>query len=132
MHSQVIDLKSSENKVSGAIIDIGMKIHRELGPGLLESAYEEALYYFLLKDGFMVERQKAFDIKIEGHSIPNAFKADLVVENCVICELKSIEKLAPIHTAQIMTYLKLSNIKIGLLMNFGQTLFKDGLKRIAL
>ncbi len=128
--NKVIDINAPENIISGRIIDIGFHIHKNLSAGLLESAYEEALVYFLQKEGLSVERQKSFDIKIENHNIPSAFRADLIVENTIICEIKSVEKLIPIHTAQIMTYLRLSELKIGLLMNFGDVLFKNGLKRI--
>lgn len=128
--NKVIDITTPENIISGKIVDIGFHIHKNLGPGLLEKAYEEALVYFLEKEGMKVEKQKTFSIKIENHIIPSAFRADLAIENKVICEIKSIDKLAPIHTAQLMTYLRLSDIKIGLLMNFGDTLFKNGLKRI--
>ena len=120
------------NQITGDIIDTSIYIHKSLGPGLLEGAYEEALYYLLVKKGYEVERQKVFSIKIENHVIPSGFRADLVINDTVICELKSIEKLAPIHTAQMMTYLKLSGLKLGLLINFGEKLLKDGLKRIVM
>lgn len=128
----VVDITKPENKLSGHIIDRAFYIHRELGPGLLESAYEEALVYLLTKDGISIERQKQIPIKIENHSIECGFRADLVIENQIICELKSVEKLIPIHEAQLMTYLRLSGLKIGLLMNFGNKLFKDGLKRMVI
>lgn len=128
--ASIIDLTKQENRVSVKIIDTGLYIHRHLGPGLLETAYEEALVYFLNKGGFKTERQKKYPIIIHNHKIANGFRADLVVEDCVICEIKSVEKLIPLYDAQLMTYLRLSNIKTGLLMNFGARLFKDGLKRI--
>ena len=105
--NRVIDINAPENIISGKIVDIGFHIHKSLGPGLLESAYEDALVYFLQKEGLSVERQKSFDIKIDDHIIPSAFRSDIIVENQVICEIKSVEKLIPIHTAQIMTYLRL-------------------------
>jgi GxxExxY protein len=106
----VIDLAQSE-RISGHIIDKAFYIHKKLGPGLLESAYEEALIYFLIKDGLFIERQKIIPVKIDNLEIACSFRTDLIVENSVICEIKSIEKLAPIHEAQLMTYLKLSGIK---------------------
>ena len=126
----VLDLSAPENRISGLIIDKALHIHKKLGPGLLESAYEEALIYFLEKEGLFIERQKIIPIKIDDFVIATGFRADIVVENAVICEIKSIAKLVPVHEAQLMTYLKLSGIKIGLLMNFGEYLFKNGLKRI--
>ncbi len=126
----VIDLSRPENKLSGLIIDKAFYIHKNLGPGLLESAYEEALIYLLEKDGLKIERQKIIPVKLDGCIISAGFRADLIVENSVICEIKSIEKLVPVHEAQLMTYLRLSEIKIGLLINFGMRFLKDGLKRI--
>ncbi|MCB1563803.1 MAG: GxxExxY protein [Alphaproteobacteria bacterium] len=128
--SQVIDLAKPENKISGLIVDRAIYVHKHLGPGLLESAYEEALVYFLQKAGLHVERQKAVPIQIEDLSIESGFRPDLIVNDSVICELKSIEKLKPIHDAQLMTYLRLSGIGVGLLINFNVPLLKEGLRRI--
>jgi len=125
-----IDPDRSENIISGQIVDTALYIHRELGPGLLESAYENALIYCLRNKGFKIDHQKPIPVKIDGHDIGTGFRADLIVNDTVICEIKSLEKTLPVHTAQLMTYLRLSGIKIGLLMNFGCPLFKDGLKRI--
>src|SRR5688572_25848104 len=123
-------MNAPENIISGKIIDTAIYIHKKLGPGLLESAYEESLAYFLEKDGFKVEKQKIIPVTIDEFVIPLGFRADLIVNDSVICEIKSLEKLIPIHTAQLMTYLRLSGIKTGLLMNFGEELFKNGLKRL--
>lgn len=130
--ANVIDTSKPENIISGKIIDRAIYIHRKLGPGLLENAYEEALCHFLLQDGLKIERQKPIPIQIDNHAIQTGFRADLIVENSVICELKSIERLIPIHEAQLMTYLRLSNIKIGLLINFNSRLLKDGIKRMVI
>jgi len=130
--SSLIDLKRPENIITGKIIDKAIYIHKKLGPGLLEHVYEESLRYFLQKDGLKVETQKAIDVYIDEHKIPVGFRADMIVEDQVICEIKSVEKIVPIHNAQLMTYLRLSGIKVGLLMNFNTQLLKDGLKRIIL
>ena len=131
MHG-VIDISRPENRVSGLIVDQALNLHKKWGPGLLESAYEEALIYLLTKEGLSVERQKSIPIKIDDLIIASGFRADIVVENSVICEIKSVEKLAPIHEAQLLTYLRMSEIKTGLLINFGERLFKDGLKRMVI
>lgn len=128
----VVNLNKPENRISATIIDKGLYVHKKLGAGLLESVYEEALVFLLQKDGLHVERQKPIPAHIDGHDLGTGFKADLIVENCVLCELKSTEKFHPLHQTQLMTYLRLSNIKIGLLMNFGQMLLKDGLKRMVI
>jgi GxxExxY protein len=128
----VIDLSNPQNRVSGLIINNAIHIHKKLGPGLLESAYEEALIYFLVKEGLSIERQKTIPLKIDDLIISAGFRADIIVEGTVICEVKSVEKLIPLHEAQLMTYLKLSGKKIGLLINFGERILKDGLKRIVL
>ncbi len=129
---QVIDISKPENKISGTVIDTALSIHKKLGPGLLESAYEEALIYFLKKEDLKVEYQKQIPIRIDDLFIKTGFRADIIVNECVICEIKSIEKLMPIHTAQLMTYLRLSGIRMGLLINFNVPLLKDGLKRIVI
>lgn len=126
----VIDLAKPENKISAIIVDKAMYVHRKFGPGLLESAYEEALAYLLEKEGLKVEKQKTIPVKIDDLLIANGFRADLIVENSVVCEIKSVEKIIPVHDAQLLTYLRLSGIKIGLLINFGERMLKDGLKRV--
>jgi GxxExxY protein len=131
MHG-VIDISRPENRISGLIVDQAFNLHKKWGPGLLESAYEEALIYLLTKEGLFVERQKSIPIKIDDLIIASGFRADIVVENSVICEIKSVEKLVPIHEAQLLTYLRMAGIKTGLLINFGERLFKDGLKRMVI
>lgn len=131
--NSVIDLNLPENKVSAKIIDCGLYIHKKLGPGLLESAYEESLFYLLTqKEKLKVERQKVLPIQLDDLRIDAGYRLDLLVDDKIIAEIKSVERVLPIHEAQIMTYLKLSGLKIGLLMNFNTPLFKDGIRRIVL
>ena len=112
-------------------VDCGFHIHRDLGPGMLESAYEALLAEALRQSGCEVERQIAVPLKYMGVVVDNAFKIDLLVERRLVIELKSVERLAPVHGKQVLTYLRLMRLPLGLLMNFGQATFKDGLKRIA-
>jgi len=119
------------NEVTGAIIDIAFQIHNTLGPGLFESVYEEIMYLEFIAVGFKVERQKNIEVYWKGRLVPGiAFKADFVINDSVIIELKSIETLAPVHFKQVITYLKLTKIKVGLLINFNEKLIKDGIHRI--
>jgi GxxExxY protein len=118
------------NQISAQIIDAAMKVHSALGPGLLESAYEGCLLHELRKCGLKVLSQVVLPVVYDGVKIDAGYRIDLLIENCVMVELKSIEKLAPIHEAQLLTYLKLSGIKVGLLINFNVLHLKDGLKRM--
>ena len=120
----------SENELSSIIIGLGIKVHSHLGPGLLESAYEECLCYELKKEGFKVERQKRLPIKYYDVELDRGYVLDLVVEDKVIVELKSVASMTDIHLAQIMTYLKLGKYKLGLLINFNEVLLKHGIKRV--
>ena len=113
------------------VIDFGYQIHRSLGPGLLENAYEALLEAALVQAGYNVRRQVPIQMKFKGVVVDNAFKIDLLVEGGLIVELKSMERLAPVHSKQVLTYLRLMDLPLGILMNFGQAMFKDGLKRIA-
>lgn len=122
-------MKNSE-KVAKEIVDAAVKIHKKLGPGLLESAYESCMEYELKKRGFSVSRQLVQPIQYEEITIDAGYRIDLLVENSVIIELKSVDQLAPIHTAQIITYLKLSGKTLGFLINFNVPLLKQGLKRV--
>ena len=115
-----------------AAVDAGLKVHRTLGPGLLESAYETCLEYELQSRNIHVERQVALPIVYGELKLDASYRLDLVVDHEVIIEIKSVDELAPIHHAQLLTYLKLSGLRLGLLMNFNVALFKQGLKRIAL
>lgn len=117
------------NEITGTILKKAYEVHTILGPGLLESAYEECLCYELIQLGMKVERQKALSVIYKGIKIDAGYRLDLVVNNQVIVELKSVEMLHPIHAAQLLTYLKLSRITCGLLINFNVKSLKDGIKR---
>lgn len=121
----------TENEISERIIGCAIQVHRELGPGLLESAYEACLYYELIQSGLLVEKQKPIPVIYKEVQMDCGYRLDLLVENKVIIEVKSCEALHDIHVAQVLTYLKLSNCKLGLLINFNVTLLKEGIKRIA-
>jgi GxxExxY protein len=121
----------SENELAKAIVDCAFKIHRALGPGLLESAYEECLNYELKLRGLIVEKQKPLPLIYEEVKLETGYRVDLLVNNKVIIEVKSVENLNEVHLAQILTYLKLSHCKLGLLINFNVTLIKDGIRRVA-
>ena len=112
-------------------VDCGFRLHQELGPGLLESVYEILLAHELKEAGLSSVRQVHVPIIYRGVVIDNAFKADLLVEGRLLIELKSVERIARVHGKQVLTYLRLMNLPLGLLMNFGQVTFKDGLQRIA-
>jgi GxxExxY protein len=117
----------TENEISEKIIGCAIQVHRELGPGLLESAYEACLYYEILQSGLLVERQKPLPVVYKEVKMDCRYRLDLLIENKVIVEAKSCEALHDIHMAQVLTYLKLSNCKLGLLINFNVTLLKDGI-----
>ncbi len=120
----------NENEISKIIVDCCFKVHTELGPGLLESVYEEVLSYEIIKRGLNLERQKGVPVVYDQIKMELGFRADIIVENKVIIELKSIEAVAPVHSKQLLTYLKLTGLKLGLLVNFNEALIKDGIKRI--
>jgi len=121
---------SRENELSEIIVDAALKVHRELGPGLLESVYEGVLEFELRKRGHEVERQKPIAVEYEELKIEDSFRADLVVEDKVIIELKSVERMEKVHKKQLLTYIRLADIRLGLLINFGLPLLKDGLVRM--
>ncbi len=114
------------------VLDCSFKVHSALGPGLLESAYEECLYYELSQLGLKVEKQKPLPLVYREVKLDAGYRVDLLVESCVIVELKSVETISDVHLAQILTYLKLSNCKLGLLVNFNVKHLKDGIKRVIL
>lgn len=120
----------NENELSKIVFEAGLKIHRQLGPGLLESAYEECLYYELLKTGLKIERQRALPLVYESVKLDAGYRADLLIENKLIVEIKSVDALNDIHVSQVLTYLKLSGCKLGLLINFNTVLFKEGVNRL--
>lgn len=120
------------NELSGQIINAAMKVHSALGPGLLESAYEGCLIHELKKRGFEVQSQVVLPVRYDGVLIELGYRLDLLVEDSVIVELKAVEKLTLVHQAQILSYLKLSNKRLGLLINFNVEHLKDGIKRVIL
>ncbi|GAX40212.1 hypothetical protein NIES4075_11750 [Tolypothrix sp. NIES-4075] len=120
-----------ENDLSGVIIGCGMRVHTALGPGLLESAYEECLYYELRKKGLNVGKQVPLPLVYEEVQLDCVYRLDLIVENKVIIEVKSVESINPIHSVQLLTYLKLTDCKLGLLLNFNVLHLKEGIKRVA-
>ncbi|WP_246095404.1 GxxExxY protein [Saccharicrinis carchari] len=120
------------NDISYKIIGCVYKVHTELGPGLLESSYEVCLAHELLKEGLKVERQKSLPVVYDGIKLDAGYRIDLLVENLIILELKSVDEIAPIHKAQLMTYLKLSGLKLGLLLNFNVLDMKKGINRIVM
>ena len=119
-----------ENGIGGIVVDCAVKVHVRLGPGLLESVYEEVLSYELSKKGLVIQRQVPIPITYDNLQFKEAFRADLVIEDKVILELKSVDRLTKAHKKQLHTYLRLSGKKIGYLLNFGEALMKDGISRI--
>ncbi|MEC4686362.1 MAG: GxxExxY protein [Nitrospirota bacterium] len=120
----------NENEIAKIIVNNSFKIHKSLGPGLLESVYEEVLFYELLKNNLKCERQVAIPVIYESVRMDIGFRADLIVEDKVIIELKSVENIMPVHKKQLLTYLKLTGLKLGLLVNFNVELIKSGITRI--
>jgi len=120
----------NENELGTIIVDEAVRIHKALGPGLLEIVYEAVLARRLEKRGLIVERQKPVSIEFEGDHFDEGFRADLIVNGSVIIELKSVEKVSPVHKKQLLTYLRLTDLKVGYLLNFGDVLMKDGIRRI--
>jgi len=120
----------TENEISKIIVDCAYKIHTRLGPGLIENTYQECLMYELLKHNLKVEKEKSLPVIYDDVKLNVGYRIDLLVENKMIIEIKSVESLNDIHLAQILTYLKLSKCKLGLLINFNVTLIKHGIKRV--
>jgi GxxExxY protein len=120
----------TENEIGGIIVDCSVKLHKDLGPGLLESVYEVILAHLLQESGLKVERQVSIPIEYAGIQFDEGFRADIIVENKVILELKSVEKVNKAHKKQVLTYLKLTDKKLGYLLNFGESLMKDGISRV--
>ena len=119
-----------ENELSRKIIGCALTVHTELGPGLLENAYEECLFYELTKAGLKVEKQKALPLVYKEVKLETGYRLDLLVENKTIVEIKAVEQFTDVHLAQVITYLKLSGCKLGLLLNFNVKSMKDGIKRV--
>jgi GxxExxY protein len=121
----------TESELSKIVVNCAYKVHKSLGPGLLESVYEECLFYELNKTGLKIEKQKALPLIYEEVKLEIGYRIDLIIENKLIVEIKSVETLNDVHFAQLLTYLKLTNSKLGLLINFNVALIKNGIKRIA-
>lgn len=121
----------TENEIARVVVDHSIQIHRALGPGLFESVYQRVLAYELRKAGLRVESEVPVPLEWDGQVLDETFRADLIVEGKVLLELKSLEGLGPVHKKQVLTYLKLLDLKLGLLLNFGAGLMKDGTHRIA-
>jgi len=119
----------TENELSKVVFDCGLKVHRAPGPGLLESAYEACLFYELAKTNLLVEKQKGLPLIYEEVKLDIGYRTDLIIENKLVIEIKAVEALNDIYLAQVLTYLKLSGCKLGLLINFNVLLFKDGVKK---
>ena len=119
-----------ENEIARIVVDVCYQIHRKLGPGLLESVYVVLLLHELRKRGLQVEREVPIPILWDGIRIDVAFRADLIVNDKLIIEVKSVEKIAPVHPKQLLTYLRLADLRLGLLVNFGEKLIKDGIERV--
>ena len=120
----------SENELSKIVFNCALKVHQNLGPGLLESAYEECLFYELNKTGLEIQKQKALPLVYEEVKLDIGYRIDIIIENKLILEIKSVEALNDIHFAQLLTYLKLTNCKLGMLINFNVALIKNGIKRV--
>lgn len=120
----------TENELSKIVFNCALKVHQALGPGLLESAYEECLFYELKKSGLEIQKQQALPLFYEEVKLDVGYRLDIIVENKLILEIKSVDALNDIHFAQLLTYLKLTNCKLGLLINFNVLLIKNGVKRV--
>jgi GxxExxY protein len=125
-----VDAGADIETIASMTVDAGLKVHRTLGPGLLESAYEHCLAHELSLRGAKVDRQVFLPIIYEGVTIEAGYRVDLLVGSLLIVEIKAVDQIAPIHTAQLLTYLKLSDLRLGLLMNFNVPLFKSGVRRV--
>ena len=120
----------TENEIATKIIGAAIKVHNELGPGLLESAYKECLYYELRKQELLIQKEKPMPLIYEDVKLDCGYRIDLLVENKIVIEIKSVDTLNDVHLAQVLTYMKLGNFKLGLLINFNVALLKQGIKRV--
>ena len=120
----------TENEISKIVFECALKVHKTLGPGLLESAYEECMFYELKKSNLFVEKQKALPLVYEEVKLDVGYRVDIIIEDRFIVEIKSVEALNDVHLAQLLTYLRLSDCKLGLLINFNVKLLKDGVRRV--
>lgn len=119
------------NQLSEEVIGTCIKIHRELGPGLLESVYEDILHFELIRSGLEIKRQHPVPVYWQNQRMNIGFRADLIINNQLIIEIKSVEQIASVHYKQLLTYLKITDLKLGLLINFNEALLKDGIRRVA-
>lgn len=126
------DVPPSLNLLSNEIIGLAIKVHKALGPGLLESSYKECLFYEITRAGYFAEKEKALPLVYETVKLDVGYRIDIFVENKLVIEVKAVDALADIHTAQVLTYLKLSGNRLGLLINFNVTLLKNGIKRLVI
>jgi GxxExxY protein len=124
------EMKSNINEITDVIIGAAIAVHKELGPGLLESAYEACLTFELADQKVKIERRKGLPIKYRGVQLDCGYRIDLLVEDKVVVELRAVQRLEPIHEAQLLSYLKLSGCKVGLLINFNVKVLKDGIRRL--
>ncbi len=120
----------TENEIGRIVVDCAVNLHKELGPGLLESVYEVLLAHELEERGLDIKRQVTIPVTYKGIIFEEGFRADIIINNKVILELKSVEKIAKVHSKQVLTYLKLTKLKLGYLLNFGEPLMKNGIKRL--
>ena len=125
-------MEFNENEIAKIVFECGLQVHKSLGPGLLESAYEECLFFDLVNAGLKVEKQKSLPLVYKDIKLDAGYRVDFLIENKLIVEIKAVDALHAIHTAQVLTYLKLSNCKLALLINFNVPLFKEGVKRLIL
>ncbi|MFH1747771.1 MAG: GxxExxY protein [Planctomycetota bacterium] len=132
IHKTMANSSSEHDPLTGAIIWAAIEVHRELGPGLLESAYEECLAYELTQAGLAFRRQVALPVSYKQVRVEVGFRADLIVEGQVVVELKAVDRLAPVHEAQLLTYLRLTGLKTGLILNFNVPVLRDGIVRMVL
>lgn len=124
-------MREELERIASDVVDASVKLHMKLGPGLLETVYEVILAKELERRGHRVERQKVVPIRYQDLVFDEGFRGDLIINDCLVVELKSVEKLLPVHSKQILTYLRLLDYRLGLLINFGEAVLKDGIKRIA-
>ncbi|MEN2488082.1 GxxExxY protein [Flavobacterium sp. B11] len=129
MYAENLVSKDELDSISYKIIGLAIEVHRQLGPGLLESAYQECLYYEIVNSGLIVEKQKALPIIYKDIKLDHGYRIDLLIENKIVIELKTVEAFTDIHFAQILTYLKLGNYPLGLLINFDSKILKNNIKR---
>jgi GxxExxY protein len=129
MNSQNLVSQNELDSISYKIIGLAIEVHKQLGPGLLESAYQECLYYEIMNSGLIVEKQKALPIIYKDIKLDHGYRIDLLIENKIVIELKTVEAFTEVHFAQILTYLKLGNYPLGLLINFDSKILKNNIKR---